>query len=515
MPLGVLPNLRPFTTVQTAPGPLTLPSRPWSVLVVDQAVAAAFTVLLPATPPKNTIVQVKDGKGDAATNAITIDGNGQQIDGAATTSISTDYGAVYLGYDGSEWRQLANVGSGGGGGGSGNSSITITQANVALALGQAVYFDAIQGWIPAIANSASTLGLAIVTAQLSPTTYTIYFSGDVTNLPNPYPIEQGGIAVPDPLEAGEYYYVSASIAGSLTKNEPATYSNPLLFGLSATEAVVLPFRPSVVSSPFPGPSTDLLDATGNAVVVGTGLTLSGGTLTATGGGGGGPAPAIDANDRYVYACDDLSGPIANTGTGPLGALTVSGSPRYESGRLTRSAPSILFPADAATDGADSGMGLDASGVGLTLEAFVQCEGTPVSIGWPISVSAGNAGLNWAGIGAIAASNTWYASVQVNGSQRNTYSQTGTKVAIRYGVPTYLALTFDGNQLSLYIDGILRVFEPAPLVNPPWDRVLLGNAAVAPQPEVYSFQGAIMQARVSNVARSAAYILNNAETLFRM
>lgn len=248
MPLGVLPTLRPFTIEQTAAGPLTLSSRPWSVLVVNQAVAAPFTVLLPPTPPKNTIVQVKDGKGDAATNTITIDGNGQTIDGGATTTITTDYGAVYLGYDGTEWRLLASAGAGGGGGGL--NSITVTQAVTVGANNVAVYFDGAL-WRLADASNQNKLGLGVVidyTAAGGNETFTVVFSGVITLVTNP----------PAPLTPGQYYFTSPTTPGLLTTTEPSTpgqFSNPLLFALSASEGVVLPFRPSAlggsVSSPYP------------------------------------------------------------------------------------------------------------------------------------------------------------------------------------------------------------------------------------------------------------------------
>ena len=41
-----------------------------------------------------------------------------------------------------------------------------------------------------------------------------------------------------------YYFVSTTTAGDFTATEPTSgYSNPILFALSTTEAVVLPFRP--------------------------------------------------------------------------------------------------------------------------------------------------------------------------------------------------------------------------------------------------------------------------------
>lgn len=147
----------------------------------------------------------------------------------------------------------SSAGGGGGWNGPGFPSLAITQANVPLTVGQAVYFDALQGWIPATANAPGTLGIAIVVAQTGPTQFTIVFSGDVTGLPNQMPIEQGGILAPAPLTPGQYYFVSAVIAGALTLTEPGTYSNPILFAVSQTEAIVLPYRPSVTNGGASGP----------------------------------------------------------------------------------------------------------------------------------------------------------------------------------------------------------------------------------------------------------------------
>lgn len=49
--------------------------------IINQTVAAAKTIRLPAAPPDNYQVSVIDGKGDAGTNVITVDGNGHTIKG--------------------------------------------------------------------------------------------------------------------------------------------------------------------------------------------------------------------------------------------------------------------------------------------------------------------------------------------------------------------------------------------------------------------------------------------------
>lgn len=62
----------------------------------------AITVLLPSTPSIGRSFEIKDN-GNAATNNITIDGNGNNIDGSSTLVISTNYKAVILRFNGTFW----------------------------------------------------------------------------------------------------------------------------------------------------------------------------------------------------------------------------------------------------------------------------------------------------------------------------------------------------------------------------------------------------------------------------
>lgn len=69
---------------------------------VKKTVGAATTITLPPSPVDNAVVTVKDGKGDAGTNAITITGG--TIDGLLSTIIRQAFGAVSLRWDGTQWR---------------------------------------------------------------------------------------------------------------------------------------------------------------------------------------------------------------------------------------------------------------------------------------------------------------------------------------------------------------------------------------------------------------------------
>jgi hypothetical protein len=78
-----------------------------NVIVVNKSTGSATTITLPASPTTGSMVIVKDGKGDAATNNITIQGNGKNIDGTATRAINVNYGAFSLAYNGTQWNVWA------------------------------------------------------------------------------------------------------------------------------------------------------------------------------------------------------------------------------------------------------------------------------------------------------------------------------------------------------------------------------------------------------------------------
>ena len=87
-------------------GNVTL-SSDFYVILVDSS-GGALTVTLPSSPTTNQAYKIKD-KGNALTNNITIDGNGNNLDGSSTALINTDYGALELLFDDSEWFSLAFI----------------------------------------------------------------------------------------------------------------------------------------------------------------------------------------------------------------------------------------------------------------------------------------------------------------------------------------------------------------------------------------------------------------------
>ncbi len=91
--------------VVTAAGAVTVAVTD-QVVVVNKTTGAATTVNLPASPRTGQQFKIKDGKGDAATNNITITPAAGNIDGAATKVISTNYGAATVVYNGTQWNAL-------------------------------------------------------------------------------------------------------------------------------------------------------------------------------------------------------------------------------------------------------------------------------------------------------------------------------------------------------------------------------------------------------------------------
>ena len=91
---------------------VTVTTSPYTVLasndvvVCNRATLGPFTVNLPATPANGDQVRVKDGKGDADTQFITITATGgKTIDGAATLILDESFGARTLVFgDTTAWR---------------------------------------------------------------------------------------------------------------------------------------------------------------------------------------------------------------------------------------------------------------------------------------------------------------------------------------------------------------------------------------------------------------------------
>lgn len=135
-------------------------------------------------------------------------------------------------YTKSSGGSVIQLGGSSGGGSGENVSWTVTQSSHGFAVGDVVYYNG-SVYAKAQADADDTLGLFIVSDVANTNTFTASFSGKVSGFTG--------------LTAGQYYFLSSATAGLLTTTEPTSgYSNPLLFALSSTEGVVLPYRPSEI-----------------------------------------------------------------------------------------------------------------------------------------------------------------------------------------------------------------------------------------------------------------------------
>ncbi len=93
--------------VVTAAGAVTATATDGTV-VVNKTVGAATTVNLPASPITGKRLVVKDGKGDAAANNITLTPAAGNIDGAGTFVMNVNYQCVEIQYNGTEWNIIGD-----------------------------------------------------------------------------------------------------------------------------------------------------------------------------------------------------------------------------------------------------------------------------------------------------------------------------------------------------------------------------------------------------------------------
>ena len=91
--------------VVTASGAITVSATTDYFICVNKTTGAATAVNLPASPATGQTYLIKDCKGDAATNAITVTPAAGNVDGAATYVINTNRASVAVTYTGAEWSR--------------------------------------------------------------------------------------------------------------------------------------------------------------------------------------------------------------------------------------------------------------------------------------------------------------------------------------------------------------------------------------------------------------------------
>jgi hypothetical protein len=72
------------------------------LILVDSSAARTITPL--ASPATGAKYVIKDNVGSAATNTITITPSGKNIDGAASATITSNYGSITIVYNGTQWN---------------------------------------------------------------------------------------------------------------------------------------------------------------------------------------------------------------------------------------------------------------------------------------------------------------------------------------------------------------------------------------------------------------------------
>ena len=77
-----------------------------TMLVVNKTTGSATTISMPTAPVPWLPYIIKDGKGDAATNNITITSTTGTFDGATTLVMSTNYQAITVVYNGTNWNRV-------------------------------------------------------------------------------------------------------------------------------------------------------------------------------------------------------------------------------------------------------------------------------------------------------------------------------------------------------------------------------------------------------------------------
>jgi lipopolysaccharide assembly outer membrane protein LptD (OstA) len=68
------------------------------------AAVGGFTITLPATPVAGDRVWIKDQEANASVNNVTINGNGNSIDGTGTFTVNIDEQALMIKFAFGEWR---------------------------------------------------------------------------------------------------------------------------------------------------------------------------------------------------------------------------------------------------------------------------------------------------------------------------------------------------------------------------------------------------------------------------
>lgn len=125
------------------------------VILVNNNPGAALTITLPSAPVTGRFVKIKDYYGNAATYNIIVAGNGKNIDGATSYTLSANFSSVGLVYTGTQWSLLDKT----------ISSGTYDATGVAIT-GGSINNTTIGGTTPAAGSFTNLTYTGAVTAHL-------------------------------------------------------------------------------------------------------------------------------------------------------------------------------------------------------------------------------------------------------------------------------------------------------------------------------------------------------------
>jgi len=248
------------------------------IIVINKTVGAATSVTLPLAPTNGQSFIIKDGKGDASTNNITIVGNGKLIDGSANRIINQNYQAYEVVYNGASWDVVGSAGVTGAGGGTVTTTGSPTSGKLAVFSGSTSITNGdLSGDVTTSGTLATTL--ATVNANVGSftnATITVNAKGLITAAST-----GSGGATPGGT-SGQIQYNNAGALGGFTASGDATVNTGTgAVTLATVNSNVGAFGSSTAIPNFTVNAKGLITAAGTNVVIAPAGTLSGTTLNSS------------------------------------------------------------------------------------------------------------------------------------------------------------------------------------------------------------------------------------------
>lgn len=284
------------------------------------------------------------------------------------------------------------------------------------------------------------------------------------------------------------------------------------------------------------------------VSIGSGLSLSSGTLSASGGGGSAVAP--DANDIYYWKCNDAAGALVNnvtsiagtstpagvtvvnllafavsggaygTGAGQLGtkrlfksatALTLWNNSPNESGYVGAKASTLNSTYLTGAITVECVVALSTYGTNNGENTILRIFNTAESRGYRLYVSTPSYPYTTA---------PFLRCDMINNNGTTTLSCQLSPGSVAFGRPVHLAFTWNGaSEERLFVDGemVTRSGTLQSLASQTITNFTLGSSwtGVTPPPSPTGLTGDIAEVRISNIARTAAELQARAAAVWTL